>query len=82
MATRSVVPMMATSFGKLEEFDPTSGEDWTQYIERMEFYFLANGVTDAGKQRAILLSTIGAQAYKVLRNLISPSAPSERSLSN
>ena len=55
MATRSVVPTMATSFGKLKEFDLTSGEDWTQYIERMEFYFIANGVTDAGKQRAAQL---------------------------
>ena len=70
---------MATSFGKLEEFDPSSGEDWIQYVERMEFYFAANGVTDASKQQAILLSTIGAQAYKVLRNLISPSTPTEKS---
>ena len=69
---------MATSFGKLE-FDPSSGEDWIQYVERMEFYFAANGVTDASKQQAILLSTIGAQAYKVLRNLISPSTPTEKS---
>jgi len=65
--------------GKLEEFDLNSGEDWTQYIERMEFYFLANSITDTDKEQAILLSTIGAQAYKVLRNLISPSAPSEKS---
>ena len=70
---------MATSFGKLEEFDPSSGEDWIQYVERMEFYFVANGVTDTGKQQAILLSTIGAQAYKVLPNLISPSTPTEKS---
>jgi len=28
--------MKATSFGKLEELYPTSGEVWTQYIERME----------------------------------------------
>ena len=42
----------------------------------MEFYFVANGVTDTGKQRAILLSTM---AYKVLRNLIFPSTPTEKS---
>ena len=27
--------MMATSFGKLEEFDPTSGEYWIQCVERI-----------------------------------------------
>ena len=47
------VPTMATSFGKLEEFDPTLGDDWIQYVEWMEFYFLAIGVTNTDKQRAI-----------------------------
>ena len=32
---------MAASFGKLDEFDPASGEDWIQYVEQMEYYFLA-----------------------------------------
>ena len=73
------VPTMATSFGKLEEFNPTSGDDWIQYVERMEFYFLSNGVTETDKQRAILLSSIVARAYKILRNLISPSTPMEKS---
>ena len=41
---------MATSYGKLDEFDPALGEDWTQYIERMEYYFLANGITSGDKQ--------------------------------
>jgi len=39
-----------------------------------------NDVTDSRKQQAILLSTIGTQAYKILRNLIFPSAPTEKSL--
>ena len=73
------VPTMATSLGKLEEFDLISGDDCIQYVERMEFYFLANGVTETDKQRAILLSSTGAQAYKILRNFISPSTPMEKS---
>ena len=70
---------MATSFGKLDEFDPASGEDWIQYVERMEYYFLANGITSGEKQRAVLISAMGAKAYKILRNLITPSAPSDKS---
>ena len=46
------ITSMATSFGKFKEFDSSSGEDWIQYVERMEFYFAANGVTYASKQHA------------------------------
>ena len=28
---------MSATFGKLEEFDTAIGEDWIQYIERMEY---------------------------------------------
>ena len=38
----TLVMRMATSqFGKLTEFVPEQ-EDWTQYIERLEQFFLAN----------------------------------------
>ena len=70
--------MMATSYGKFDKFDPASGEDWTQYIERMEYYFLANGITSADKQRAVLISAMGAKAYKTLQNLITPHNPSDK----
>ena len=71
------VPTKATSFGKLKQFDPSSSEDWIQYVERMEFYILQLMVPRALAN--ILLSTIGAQAYKVLQNLISPSTQTEKS---
>ena len=70
---------MATSFRKLDEFDPESGEDWIQYIERMEYYFLANEITSSDKQRAVLISAMGAKSYKLLRNLITPKASSNKS---
>ena len=38
-------------------------EDWSEYIERLEFYFEANGVSDGEKQRAILLSVCGSKTY-------------------
>ena len=70
---------MATSYRKLDKFDPTSGEDWTQYIEQMEYYFLANGIISTEKQRAVLISAMGAKAYKTLRNLITLHNPSDKS---
>ena len=58
------------------EFNPAL-DDWTSYAERVEFYFEANGVTDASKKRARLLSSCGAQTYKLIRNLTAPSTPME-----
>ena len=70
---------MATSFGKLDEFDPGSDKDWTQYVERMEYYFLAIEIMSSDKKRALLISAMGAKSYKLLRNLITPAAPSDKS---
>ena len=71
--------MMATSYGKLDEFDPSSDEDWIQCIKWMKYYFAANGITSADKQRAVLISAMGAKVYKTLRNLITPHNPSDKS---
>ena len=69
---------MATSYGKLDEFDPTLGENWTQYIEQIEYYFLSKGMTSADKQSALLISAMGAKAYKTLQNLITLHNPSDK----
>ena len=70
---------MATSVGKIDPFNPTNGEVWTHYVKRLEYYFLANGITAADKKRAILISVMGSDAYRLLRSLISPSKPSKKS---
>ena len=48
---------MATH-GKIDEFDP-SHEAWATYVERLEFYFIANGIEDPEKKRAVLLTVSG-----------------------
>ena len=73
---------MAVYFGKLEEFNTANGDDWVQYIERMEYYFLANEITDALKQRSILISSMGQKAYKILRNIVAPEKPTDVSFTN
>ena len=32
---------MATAFGKIDEYQ--TGQDWAEYVERLEFYFIAKG---------------------------------------
>ena len=69
---------MTTVLGKVEEFDG-SQEEWTQYVERVNHFFDANDIADAGKKRAVLLSIIGPSMYALLRNLVSPAKPGEKS---
>ena len=64
--------------GSISEFEGVR-EDWTSYTERLQQYFTANEVTDAGKQRAILLSVCGAPIYQLIRNLVAPQKPTEKS---
>ena len=69
---------MGTVLGKLEEFDIATGEDWIEYIERMEYYFQANRTTEEDMKRAILISTMGGKAYKMMCNIISPAKPEDK----
>ena len=64
--------------GSVCEFN-SALEDWKTYVERLEQYFAANDVTAVGKKRAILLSACGASAYQLIRSLLSPATPNERS---
>ena len=44
-------------------------------------FFLANGIDDAEKKRAVLLSVIGPVTYKLLRSLLVPAKPGEKTYS-
>ena len=58
---------MATLFGHVGEFDD-SKEEWIQYVERLDHFYEANGITENDKKRAILLTTIGPVTYKTRCN--------------
>ena len=63
-------------YGKIEEFNCES-EDWTPYAERIGLYFEANGIADE-KKVAIFLSVCGAKCYNLLRNLLAPDKPGDK----
>ena len=44
-------------------------------------FFLANDIDDAEKKRAVLLSVIGPVMYKLLRSLMAPAKPGEKTYS-
>ncbi len=68
---------MAAILGKVEEFDQ-SKEEWTQYVERLNHFFLANAIENADKKRAVFLSVIGPAVYKMLASLLAPVKPGEK----
>lgn len=49
------------------------------YCEVLEHFFEANMITDAGRTRAILLSSVGSKTYSLMRNLLSPDKPGDKS---
>ena len=42
-------------------------------------FFDTNGITEGEKKRAIFLSVIGPSTYRLLKNLVSPAKPGEKS---
>ena len=46
---------MALQHGSVWKFDHAA-EDWETYVERVDLYLTANGITAAGQKRAVLLS--------------------------
>ena len=56
-----------------------TGKDWMQYIERMEYYFQANKVTEGDTKKAVLISTMGEKVYKLMHSFISPAKPNDKS---
>lgn len=72
---------MAVAHGSVGEFD-SSKETWPSYTERLEQYFIANDVTDEGKKKAVFLSNCGATTYQLIRDLVAPGKPTDKSLSD
>ena len=53
------------------------GADWEAYTEQLDFYFLANGVTDDQTKKAILLSNVSTETYQLLKDLLVPATPKD-----
>lgn len=67
---------MAT-IGTLAEFDQKN-QSWEEYCEIMEQFFVANNIDDGDRQRAILISVVGTSTYSLMRNLLSPDKPKDK----
>ena len=68
---------MAGLIGTIGPF--TEDESWEAYVERLLLYFQVNDIAD-DKRLPAFLSIIGSQTYGVLKSLVSPTPPSEKTL--
>ncbi|KAF2897386.1 hypothetical protein ILUMI_08789 [Ignelater luminosus] len=75
-SSQSAAAIHIGNVGSLLEFNST--DNWTIYQERLEQFFVANGVAQDRKV-ADLLTLIGSKAYGVLRDICDPQKPSELS---
>ena len=48
------------------------GTDWELYTEQVGFYFLANGITETKKKKAVLLTNLSVETYQLAKNLVAP----------
>ena len=67
-----------SSIGKIDEFKPEE-ESVAAYLERMELFFAANNIKEAEKQVTVFLSVVGANTYTLLRGLVAPEKPKDKS---
>ena len=54
-------------YGTAPVFDSTL-EEWTEYTERLDSYFIANDITDPVKKPAILLNAVGQKNLQADQN--------------
>ena len=66
--------MATAAIGRVEEYQ--EGDNIEEYLERMDCYFSANGITE--KKVDVLLSVVGPKTYNVLRSMTAPAKPSEK----
>ena len=69
--------MAGKTIGQLAEFDPTS-DSVSAYVERAQLFFQANEIAEA-KRVAVFLTAIGGRTYTLLRNLLAPTLPKDKS---
>ncbi len=68
---------MTTMVGMVSPFDGTS-QLWDEYIEMLVYFFQANEIEGADKKKAVVLSGVGVSTYSLLRSLLCPEKPGDK----
>ena len=63
---------MAAFVGSIKEYSVNGRESFESYEERIDFFFKANSIVDADKQKAVFFTVCGEELYQLIRNLVAP----------
>lgn len=66
------------AIGHLDEFQ-VGKDDFDCYMDQMEQYLIVNAIAEE-KQIAVFLTAIGGSVYKLLKHLVLPDTPKDKSL--
>ena len=64
--------MTQRTIGQMDPFDLDGGGNWCRYAERLEQYFIANGIQEDTKKVVVLLCVMGEKPYELVHNLLAP----------
>lgn len=70
--------MAAHLFSRLDPFDCQKG-DFDYYLEQFEHFLVLNSVKDESKKVPLFISSIGQEAYKILKKICADSDPKDKS---
>ena len=70
--------MAGNKYGTIDAFDLNGKDNISEYIERVDEYFIANDIDADRKKVAIFLTVIGPATYKLLKNLLPPAKPNTK----
>lgn len=70
--------MSANLFSRLDPFDCQKG-DFDYYLEQFDHFLVLNSVKAENKKVPLFISSIGQEAYKILKDICNPSDPKEKS---
>ena len=68
----------ATTIGRIDEFN-SDNESITAYLERFDLFVAVNDIKE-DKRSSLLLLVIGMRHYSLIRNLVSPAKPEEKTV--
>ena len=66
--------------GPLDIFDVNGEEPFELYVERVEFFCIAKNITSEEEKKATFLTAVGAETYGLIRNLLTPDKPKDKTL--
>ena len=66
------------NIGRVQKF--VVGTNFEAYAEQLEFFFVANGVTDPKQKKAVLLTNLPTETYQLAKDLVAPTLLREDSL--